>query len=84
MLLSTVLLFSTLFVSASLGHIIATYLKWKAKEWQMFIVGFVILNLLYRIPIAGFIILLIATSLGLGAVLFTIYRNWTAIRGESK
>jgi len=55
MLLSTVLLFSTLFVSASLGHIIATYLKWKAKEWQMFIVGFVILNPKLRLKIRAHI-----------------------------
>lgn len=84
MLILIALLFSTLFVSASLGHIIAKYLKWEAKEWQMFVVGFVILNLLYMIPIAGFIILIIATSLGLGAVLFTVYQNLDAIRGESK
>ncbi|MFA5395861.1 MAG: hypothetical protein WC346_07640 [Methanogenium sp.] len=84
MLLVIALLFSTLFVSASMGHIIARYLKWDAKEWQMFAVGFVIMNLLYMIPVVGFIILVITTSLGFGAVMVTVYRNLDALRGESK
>jgi membrane protein required for beta-lactamase induction len=50
----------------------------------MFAVGFVIMNLLYMIPVVGFIILVITTSLGFGAVMVTVYRNLDALRGESK
>ena len=75
------LLLSTLFVSLALGRVIAKYLKREAPHWQMFILGFVILNLVFRIPVAGIIVLLISVSLGSAAFFHTIYHNLDRIRG---
>ncbi len=76
------LLTSTLFVSSGLGRVIARKAGWQWKEWQIFLLGFVILNIVYRIPILGGIILLIAVSLGFGALLYCAHDHWTMIRGE--
>jgi len=77
----TGLLLSTLFVSLAFGRVIAEYLKWEAPPWQLFILGFVILNLVFRIPVAGIIVLLISVSLGSAAFFHTIYQNLDTLRG---
>ncbi len=77
----TGLLLSTLFVSLALGRVIVRYLKREAPPWQLFILGFVILNLVFRIPVAGFIVLLISVSLGSAAFFHAIYVNLDRIRG---
>jgi hypothetical protein len=77
----TGLLLSTLFVSLALGRIIARYLKWEAPSWQLFILGFIILNLVFRIPVAGIIVLLISVSLGFAAFFHAIYQNLDKLRG---
>ncbi len=79
----TGLLFSTLFVSLALGRIIARYLKWEAPSWQLFILGFIILNLVFRIPVAGIIVHAISVSLGTAAFFWTIYQNLDELRGVS-
>ncbi len=76
------LLTSTLFVSSSLGRVIAVKAGWQWKEWQIFTLGFVVLNIVYRIPIAGGIVLLVAASLGFGALIYWVHDNWQMIRGE--
>jgi hypothetical protein len=75
------LLFSTLFVSLALGRLIARFLKWEAKPWQMFTAGFVVLNLIFRIPVAGIVMMIISVSLGFAAVFWTLHRHWDEIRG---
>ena len=75
------LLISTLVVSLAFGRTIAGYLKWEAPPWQFFIVGFVILNLLFRIPVAGIIFVVIAVSLGTAAFFWTLWEHRDAIRG---
>jgi hypothetical protein len=76
------LLLSTLFVSLSVGHIIARYAKWEARPWQMFVVGFIVLNLLFRIPVVGLIILIISVSLGFASFFWTIHNHWSEMKGE--
>jgi hypothetical protein len=76
------LLFSTLFVSLALGRIIARYVKREAPPWQLFVAGFIILNLIFRIPVVGGIILVISVSLGFAAFFWTIHHHWDEIRGE--
>lgn len=76
------LLTSTLFVSSSLGRVIVEKAGWKWKEWMIFTLGFVILNIVYRIPIAGGIVLLVAASLGFGALVYWVHDNWEMIREE--
>jgi hypothetical protein len=77
------LLFSTLFVSLSVGHIIARYIKWEAKLWQMFVIGFIVLNLVFRIPVVGPIILIISVSLGFAAFFWALHNHWGEIKGET-
>ena len=77
------LLLSTLFVSLALGRFLAVKAKWEAPPWQMFLVGFVILNLASRIPVAGIIVLVISVSLGFAAFFSALYQNRSRILGES-
>ena len=64
------LLFATLFVSSSLGYVIGRRLRWKTKAWQQFVIGFVILQIAFRIPYIGLVLLAISVCLGFGAFLF--------------
>ncbi|MDD1708685.1 MAG: PAM68 family protein, partial [Methanoregulaceae archaeon] len=77
------LLLSTLFVSLALGRFLAVKAKWEAPPWQMFLVGFVILNLASRIPVAGIIVLVISVSLGFAAFFSALYQNRGKILGET-
>jgi len=77
------LLLSTLFVSLAFGRIIVRWVKWEAQLWQMFVLGFIILNLIFRIPIIGIIVLVISVSLGFAAFSHGIYVHWNTLRGET-
>ncbi len=77
------LLTSTLFVSSSVGRVIAEKAGWKWKDWQIFLLGFVILNIVYRIPFVGAIVLFVVVSLGFGALIYWVHDNWQTIRGDS-
>jgi hypothetical protein len=77
------LLISTLFVASALGRTIAGYAKWEPKTWQAFTLGFIILAILTLIPVIGFIVIVIAVSLGFGGILFAVWDNRHAIVGET-
>ena len=77
------LLVSTLIVSLAFGRTIAGYLKWEAPPWQYFIVGFIVLNLLFRVPVIGVVFAIIAVSLGTAAFFWTIWLHRDAIRGAA-
>ena len=66
------LLFSTLFVSSSLGSLIWDRLGWRTNAWQQFMIGFVILQIAFRIPYIGLILLAGSVCLGFGAFLFVV------------
>ncbi|HVP94130.1 MAG TPA: hypothetical protein VMS89_03045 [Methanoregulaceae archaeon] len=76
------LILSVLFVSSVLGELIFSWINYKGKDWLAFIVGFVILQILFRIPFAGWIIAVITISLGHGALLYAVYENRAAIPGK--
>lgn len=76
------LLLSTLFVSLALGRFLVRKAKWEAPSWQMFLLGFVILNVASRIPVAGIIVLGISVSLGFAAFFSTLYHHRGTILGE--
>lgn len=77
------LLFSTLFVSSSLGRVIVTRSGRTMKEWQYFLLGFVILQVSFRIPYVGLVILAVSLCLGFGALLYAVAACRTHIsRGE--
>jgi len=77
------LLLANLFVSSSLGRIIFGYLKWSGKEWQLYTLGFLVLCILYIIPIINILTFVISFSLGFGAILYAIQKNWRAITGSA-
>jgi len=72
-------LLSTLFVSMALGNMISNRIRWNLKNWQKYILGFVLLYASFLIPIAGTIVMLAAVSLGFGAILHAIFQKRTCI-----
>lgn len=77
------LLLSTLFTSSALGRWTGTLVKREFSPYVGFLIGFVILNLLFRIPILGFFFLVIAVSLGFGAILLAVRHCRTAACGTA-
>ena len=70
-----VLIISPLIVSLTIGRTIVNLLKRKTSNTILFIIGFVALHLLYLIPFIGFIFVIGALSLGLGAIFYTTKKN---------
>jgi hypothetical protein len=75
------LLLANLFVASSLGRVICGYLKWSGKEWQLYTIGFLALCILFLIPIINILAFVISFSLGFGAILYAVQKNWGAITG---
>jgi len=73
------LLLSTLFISLNLGDLICSWLHLEWKEWQRYILGFVVLYGSFLIPIAGPIIIILATITGFGGLIGSFYENRTYI-----
>jgi hypothetical protein len=78
------ILLSTLFVAATLGEVIAMHAAPGLSEWQRYVIGFVILYILFYIPLIGPVVLVIAVSLGFGAFLYTLHDQWSAIFGKTQ
>jgi len=83
MLLIVAVMLSSLFVSFALGRTIVNLLNVKTNDMLIFILGFVILSLLFQIPVAGWLIRIVAVSLGFGAILYAVHENWERITGTS-
>jgi hypothetical protein len=86
-LISTLLILATLmlsgtFVSFSLGKWIGERAKKKQSDLVYFIIGFVILNVLFLLPFVGSLVSLISMSLGFAAILYAARRLATA--GQAK
>jgi len=79
MLFSIALILSSLFVAFAIGRKISDLFKVKSSDIVIFVIGFVILSLLFRIPYAGVLIAIVAISLGFGALIYTVHRNWQSI-----
>jgi hypothetical protein len=65
------LMTSTLFTGAALGILITGKMTREFSFFVSFIIGFIILEILFLIPILGFILEIIAILIGLGALLMT-------------
>ena len=63
------LMLSSLFVAYALGDAIAARAGWKPGPMGIFILGFVILQILLFIPLLGTIVQVVAVSLGYGGLL---------------
>jgi len=76
-------IFSVLFVSSALGRWLMSLLKVATNDWYAFIAGFILLNILFRVPVAGIIILIVTISLGFGALLYAVHDHWKIITGNT-
>lgn len=77
------LLLANLFVALGLGRVISGYFKWNGKEWQLYTVGFLVLMVLFLIPVINILAFVISTSLGFGAILYAVRNNREAITGSA-
>lgn len=66
------LMLTGIFVSFSLGKWIGVRANLKYGDMALFIIGFIILNILFLIPYVGGLIGLISMSLGFGAMLYAV------------
>lgn len=66
------LLISSLFVAYALGDVIASRTGWKPGPLGIFILGFVILQILTFIPLIGALVQIVAVSLGYGGILYAL------------
>ncbi len=73
------LMVAGLFVSYSLGNWVLTLIKVKTGDMMTFVVGFVILNVLFAVPYVGIIFRIVAVSLGFGAIHYAVRANWKSI-----
>ncbi len=72
MLFITALMLTTSFVSFTVGKKTLDQFKLKTGDIWTFIVGFIILNILFIIPYVGGLIQIVAVSLGFGAVCYAL------------
>ena len=81
MLFIMALIPSCIFVSFAVGRKIVDLFKINLKfnDLLIFVLGFVILSLLFRIPYAGVLIVIVAVSLGFGAIIYALRENWQNI-----
>ncbi|MCZ7393015.1 MAG: polymer-forming cytoskeletal protein [Candidatus Methanoperedens sp.] len=79
MLFIIALMLSTIFVSFTFGKKILDLFKLKTTDIWIFVLGFIILSLLFRIPYAGGFIQIVAVSLGFGAVCYALRGVWEGI-----
>ncbi|MFB3764277.1 MAG: hypothetical protein ACE14P_03405 [Methanotrichaceae archaeon] len=66
------LMLTGIFVSFSLGRWIGGRMNLKYSDMGLFVIGFVILNILFLLPYIGGLIGLISLSLGYGAILYAV------------
>jgi len=83
MLFIMALMLSCIFVSFAVGRKIVDLFKVKPKpklnDLLIFVLGFAVLSLLFRIPYAGVLIVIVAVSLGFGAIIYALRENWQNI-----
>lgn len=79
LILATIMLSGT-FVSFSLGKWISEQAKIKQGDLVCFVIGFVILNVLFALPLVGGLVSLISMSLGFAAILYAA----RAMAGQAK
>jgi len=75
LLLIAALMLTGTFVAYALGKWIGSRLKLKYSDLVLFVIGFVILNILFLIPFVGWLVSLISLSLGFGAILYTCRKH---------
>jgi hypothetical protein len=77
------LLLANLFVSFSLGRWIATSLNRSLGAVPAFVLGYLVLSVLFHVPYAGPVIELISVSLGFGAMISSLNETRKEVGGET-
>lgn len=77
------LLLSTIFVAFVIGDVICGKLNLDWKDWQKYLLGFIILFGLFMIPLAGVLVLVLAVFTGFGGILYALYENREQILEKS-
>ena len=72
LLFAAALMISSLFVAYALGDLIASHVRWTPGRTWIFILGFVILQILLFTPLLGTIVQVVAISLGYGGILYAL------------
>lgn len=72
LLLAVGIMLSGLLVSFTLGRRVMSLLKIGAGSSVAFILGYVILNILFLLPYIGWIVMLVSVSMGVGALLYVV------------
>ncbi len=80
LLLIVALMLTGTFVAYALGRWIGSSLKLKYGDLVLFVIGFVVLNILFLIPFVGWLAGLISASLGFGAILYACRRHLDSAR----
>jgi hypothetical protein len=70
---------SPFFVSLALGKKVAGAVNFKARDTWAFVLGFLILSVLSSLAVIGSVISVVAASLGLGAIFYTVRENWSLL-----
>jgi hypothetical protein len=74
MLYLAAVLLASIVVGAAIGTFLQRYFPGVRHPWLFFLAGFFLLHLLFAIPILGFLIRLVATGLGVGALVAAAQR----------
>jgi hypothetical protein len=83
LLLLAALMLSGTFVSFSLGKWIGERAKKKQSDLVYFVIGFVILNVLFLLPLVGGLVSLISMSLGFAAILYAARHMATVCQAKA-
>lgn len=83
MLLFASTMVSNLFVSLAIGKKVVGTINLKAHDAWAFVLGFLILSVLSSLAVIGWVIYVVAVSLGLGAIFYTVRENWDLLKGHS-
>ena len=74
MLYFAAVLLASIVVGAALGTVIQRYFPSVGRAWLFFLAGFILLHLFFAIPILGFLVRIVATALGVGALVAAAQR----------
>ena len=80
MLLFAATMISPLFVSLALGKKVTGAINFKARDTWAFVLGFLILSVLSSLAVIGWVVSVVAASLGFGAVFYTVRENWFLLK----
>jgi cytochrome b561 len=72
--LAAALMLSGIFVAHGLGEALASRWSMPEGKWSRFVLGFVLLNILFLLPYIGWLFQIVSASLGVGSILYALQR----------